>query len=41
VFGEVFAVAGAGLPRPNDTGEAGEEALALGAIVAAEFAEFR
>ena len=41
VFGEVFAVAGVELPRPNDTGEAGEEALALGAFVAAEFAEFR
>src|SRR4029077_7444896 len=41
VFGEVFAVAGVELPRPNDTGEAGEGALALGAFVAAEFAEFR
>jgi hypothetical protein len=40
-LGEVFAVAGVELPRPNDTGEAGEEALALGAVVAAEFAEFR
>jgi hypothetical protein len=41
VFGEVFAVAGVELPRPNNTGEAGEEALALGAVVVAEFAEFR
>jgi hypothetical protein len=41
VFGEVVAVAAAELPRPDDTGEAGEEALALGAVVAAEFAEFR
>jgi hypothetical protein len=41
VFVEVVAVAGVELPRPNDTGEAGEEALALGAFVAAEFAEFR
>jgi hypothetical protein len=39
VFGEVVAVAVVGLPRPSDTGEAG--ALALGAVVAAEFAEFR
>jgi hypothetical protein len=41
VFGEVVAVGVVRVPRPNDTGEAGEEALALGAVVAAEFAEFR
>jgi hypothetical protein len=41
VSGEVVAVAAAELPRPNDTGEAGEEVFALGAVVAAEFAEFR
>ena len=41
MFGDVFAVAGVELPRPNDTGEAAEEALALGAVVAAEFAKFR
>jgi transposase len=40
VFGEVFAVASIELPRPNDTGETGAEALALGAV-AAEFAKFR
>jgi hypothetical protein len=40
VFGEVVAVAGVELPRSDDTGEAGKEALALGAVVAAEFAEF-
>ena len=41
MFGEVVAVGVVRVPRPNDTGEAGEEALALGAVVAAEFAEFR
>jgi hypothetical protein len=41
VFGEVVAVAGVGVPKPDDTGETGAEALALGAVVAAEFAEFR
>jgi hypothetical protein len=41
VFGEAVAVAGVDLPRPDDTGEAGEKALALGTNVAAEFAEPR
>ena len=41
MFGEVVAVTVVGLPRPDDTGETGAEALALAAVVAAEFAEFR
>ena len=40
VFGEVVAVGVVRVPRPNDTGEVGAEALALGAV-AAEFAKFR
>ena len=40
VFGEVVAVGVVRVPRPNDTGEVGAEALALG-TVAAEFAKFR
>jgi hypothetical protein len=41
VFGEAVAVAGVDLPRPDDTGETGEEGLAFGTVAAAEFAKFR
>jgi hypothetical protein len=35
-FGEMVAVAGVELPRPNDTGEGGEDVLVLVAVVPAE-----